>query len=148
MDGTFTGLSAGSAHGPAVDRHHTGGSAKQRRDPGREAALELLGVEGREDVTEMVVGWRAAEGGLEASEKFHFHPAEPGGINEGFGSGQHGEQRQQEHLIVRIHDHARLAVVGQILEVIEKYHRLAKGAAVFRHVIHGRAPRSESRGSS
>jgi hypothetical protein len=127
MNGAFTGLSAGSAHGLAVDRHHTGGNANQRGDPGHEAALELLSVEGREDITEMIVGWRAAEERSEASEKRHFHAAD---INEGFGAGQHCEQCQKEHLIKRIHDLTALAVVGQILEMIEEYNRLAKGSAV------------------
>ena len=108
MNGAFTGLAAGPAHGLAVDRHHTGGNANQRGDPGHKAALELLGVEGGEDITEMVVGRRAAEEWPEAPEKVHFHAAEAGDINEGFGSGQHREQRQQKHLIERIHNLARV----------------------------------------
>ena len=55
MDGAFTGLATRAAHGLSVDRDHAHRHAGQPRDPGDEAALELLRVEGGEDVAQMIV---------------------------------------------------------------------------------------------
>ena len=148
MNGVFSGLATRSAHRLAVDRHHALRNADQRGDPAHEAALEVLRVEGGEDVAEVVVRWRTIEEWPEASEKLQFHAAKPGDIDEGFGPGQHREQRQQEHLIERIHDLAALPRIRHIPEMIEEYDRLAKCPAVCRHVFHGCSPQSESRGSS
>ena len=54
MDGTFTGLTTRAAHGFAINRDHAHGHTGQRRDPGDEAALELLRIEGGEDVADGV----------------------------------------------------------------------------------------------
>src|ERR1700690_4153629 len=118
MNGGFSSLSARSAHRLAVDRHHALRNADQRGDPGHEAALEVLRVERGEDVAEMVVRWRTVEEWPEASQKLQFHVAKPGDIDEGFGPGQHREQRQQEHLIERIRDLAALTRIRHILEMI------------------------------
>ena len=52
-------LLVGSARGLAVGRDHLGRRARERGDPGDEAALELLGIERCEDVAEMVMRRRA-----------------------------------------------------------------------------------------
>jgi len=148
MDGAFTGLSAGAADGLAVNRHHALRHADQRGGPGHETALELLRVEGGEDVAEMIVRRRAVEEWTEAPEQVEFHATESGDIDEGFGSGQHREQRQQEYLLERIHDLAALSRIRHILEMIEKCDRIAKRPAVFCYIIHDHPPKCESRGSS
>jgi two-component system cell cycle sensor histidine kinase PleC len=65
-----------------------------------------------------------------AGEVRQFHATKPRDIDEGFGPGQHREQRQQEHLIKRIHDLAALAWIRHVLEMVEKYNRLAKSTAM------------------
>jgi hypothetical protein len=82
------------------------------------------------------------------AEEIEFLAAEPSDIHEGFGTRQHCEQRQQEHLIARIHDLAMLARVRHVLEVIEKYDRFAKCSTVRCHIVHCRPPPGESRGSA
>jgi hypothetical protein len=108
MDGAFTGLSPGSAHGLAINRHHPGRHTDQQGGPGDEAALKLLRIEGGEDIAEVVVRWSTVEEWPETTEKFEFLATKSGDVHEGFGSGQHREQRQQQHLIKRIHEAAIL----------------------------------------
>ena len=82
-------------HGLAVNRHHAIRYTDHRGGPGHETALELLRVEGGEDLAEMIVRRRAVEEWTEAPEQVEFRATEAGDIDEGFGSGQHREQRQQ-----------------------------------------------------
>jgi hypothetical protein len=115
MDGAFARLFSGSAHGLPINRDHALRHSDQRRDPGNETALELLRVEGGEDIAEVVMRRRAGEKRQETAEEFALLAAEPGDIDEGFGSRQHREERQQQYLIERIHHLAALAMVGQII---------------------------------
>ena len=63
----------GSAHaGLAVDGHHLLGNPGQGRHPGDEAALERLGVEGGEDVAQMIMGRRAAAKGRNRRSRSSF----------------------------------------------------------------------------
>jgi hypothetical protein len=63
---------AGSAHDLAVDRHHLGGHANQRSDPGDETALELLRVEGDEEVAKVIMRRRAID---PAARTVNFRPS-------------------------------------------------------------------------
>ena len=49
----------GSADGFTIDGNDPGRDAGHRGDPGDEAALELLGIEGRKDIAEMIVRRRS-----------------------------------------------------------------------------------------
>ena len=106
----------------------------------------MFRVERGEDVAEMIVRRRAVEERTEAPEQVEFHATEPGNIDEGFGPGQHREQCQQEHFLERIHHLAALAPVRHIFEIIEKYNRFGKRAAVCRHFVHGRPPKANPEG--
>src|ERR1700722_19387711 len=124
MDGAFTGFPAGPAHRLALDRHHSGRHTDQRGSPGDETTLELLRVEGGEDVAVVIVRWGGGEKWPGEAEEGGVDTIKTGDINEGFGSGQHREQREQENLFERIHDLSALAMVRHILEMIEEYDRL------------------------
>src|SRR5436309_11003435 len=52
-------LLVGPTHGLAVDGDHPTRRSRQRGDPGDEAALELLGVEGGQNIAEVIVRRRA-----------------------------------------------------------------------------------------
>src|SRR6185437_10556225 len=137
VNGAFTGFPTGAAYGLAVDRHHAFRDADQRRDPGDEAALELLGVERGENVTQVVVRRRAIAERPEPAEQVALGAAEAGDIDEGFGPRQHRKERQEEYFVQRIQDLAALPRIRQSLEMIEKGDRLEDRAAVGCHVVHG-----------
>jgi len=112
--------------------------------PGDEAALELLGVEGGEDIAEVVVRRRPVAKRTEPPQKRQLLAPEAGNIDEGLRPGQHREQTQQQHLVERIHHLAALARVGQIVQIPEKDGCLENRATVRCHVIHRRPPRIDS----
>jgi hypothetical protein len=145
-------LSAGPPRGLApglrrgrLDGNHPLGHAGQRGDPGDKTTLELLGVEDRQDVAEMIVRRRAILERAEAAQKLAFLAAEQGNIDDGLGAGQHGEQAQEQDLVERVGYLALLARVFQVLEMAQKNHRLVECAIIRRRVSHGRPPASESR---
>ena len=148
MDGAFSGLSTGPTHGLAIDRDHAHPHAGQRRDPGDEAALELLRVEGGEEVAEMIVRRGSIAARPEPPQKIELLLTKAGDLNTGFGSGQHREQRQQNYLVKRIRDLATLTWIRQIIEMIEKYNLLEESLVVLCRVVHGHPPLRESGGSS
>ena len=79
---------------------------------------ELLGVEHRQDVAEMVVRWCAVLERTEAAQKLAFLAAEQGDIETNvLGPGQHGEQAEQQDLVERVGHLALLARVLQVLEI-------------------------------
>jgi hypothetical protein len=110
-------LSTGPPQGLAVDGKHPLRRSGQCRDPGDEASLELLGVEHRQDVAEMVVRWCAVLERTEATQKLAFLAAEQGDIDKCLGPGQHGEQAEQQDLVERVGHLALLARVLQVLEI-------------------------------
>jgi hypothetical protein len=122
--GTF--LLVGAAQRLAIDRDSLGRRPRYRRDPRHEAPLEHCGIEYRENIAEVIVRRRAMGEGPEAAQQIDLLFAEPRNINEGFRSGQHGEQAQQQNLIKRVKHLAGLAWVLQSSEMTQKYHRLAK----------------------
>ena len=88
-----------AAHGLAVDRHHPLGDPDQGRNPGHEAALELLGVQGGEDVAQMVMGWRARGERPKPAQQVELLVAEAGDVGDGLRPGQHRKQAQEQHLV-------------------------------------------------
>jgi hypothetical protein len=77
LDGAFACFSTGSARGLTIDRHHPCGHADQRGGPGDESTLELLRVEGGEDVAKMIVRRSTVEEWPESPEKFAFLATKP-----------------------------------------------------------------------
>jgi len=102
------------------------GAAVSAATQGDEAFLELLGVEDRHDVAEMVVCWRTVLERTEAAQKLAFLAAEQGDIDEGLGPGQHGEQAEKQDLVERV-GYLNLAGEGPSgLEIAQKNDRLVK----------------------
>ena len=126
--------------GQAIDGDHPVRRSGQRSDPGDEAFLELLGVEDRHDVAEMVVCWRAVLERTEAAQKRAFLAAEQGDIDEGLGPGQHGEQAEKQDLVERVGYLTLLARVLKVFEIAQKNHRLVECGAIRRRVFHGCPP--------
>jgi hypothetical protein len=85
-----------------------------------------LGVQGCEDITEVIVRRRPVAKWPEPAQKRESRAAEAGDVDEGLRSGQHSEETLVQHFVERI-DHLRsLAWARQITEVIQKNKRLAK----------------------
>ena len=97
MDGVL-GRSLGAAHRFAVDGHHPLGDPDQGRHPGYEAALKRLGVEGGEDVAEMVMGRRARREGAKTAQQTELLLAEAGDVGNRLGPGQNRQKAQEQHL--------------------------------------------------
>src|SRR5580693_942915 len=70
--------------------------------PSNEAALEVLGVERREDVAEVIVQRRAIAKWPEPAQKRQLLGAEAGDIDQGLHRGQYREQAHQQHLVEQI----------------------------------------------
>jgi hypothetical protein len=115
-----------------------------RRDPGDKATLEGFGVQGRQNVAEVIVRRRAIRERSKASEKSQFQPAKFGDVGDRLRPGDDGEQAQQQDLIERIFDLAALPGVRQILEITEKNNRLAKRHDFISRTLHRNPPICES----
>ena len=81
----------GAAQGLAVDRDHAFRRAGQRGDPGDEAALELIGIQGSEDVAKMIVRGRAVPKRPEPAHQVDLPSPEAGDVDEGVGARQNSE---------------------------------------------------------
>src|SRR4051794_25692527 len=81
----------------------------------------------------------------EAAQKRELLRPEPGDIDKGLGPGQHCEQRQQKHLVERIHHLAALARVRQIVKIAQKNNGFSKGPTI-RRGVHPRTPPSNQKG--
>ena len=112
MNGGLAALLArGSARGFAINGDNTCGNARHRADPGDEAALELIGVERREDIAEVIMRRRAILERAEPAEQLKLLGAEKCDLREAFRASQHGKQAQQQNLIQRVGHLAKLAMV-------------------------------------
>jgi hypothetical protein len=96
--------------------------------------LELFGVQGGEDIAEMIVRRRAI---AEPAQKVQLLVPESSDVHEGFRPRQH---RQKQHLVERIHHLAPLAVVRQVAEMTQKGDRLENRTTACCHIIHRRPP--------
>jgi hypothetical protein len=101
----------------------------------------LLGVEGCEDIAEVIVRRRAIAKWPEPAQQREFLAAETGDIDKGLRPGQHREQAQQQHFVERIRYLATLARVRHVPEILQENHRLAKRPAVPCNAIHRCPPR-------
>ena len=130
----------------AVDGDDVGAELGERADPGDEAALELLGIERREQVAQLVVRRRAVLERPEAAQKLKLLLAELGDLHPALGGGQHGHQAQQQHLVERIPHLAGLARVFEGLEMLQPPNDLIECALGLRLGLHHRRVLRELRG--
>ena len=147
MDGV-PGRSPGAAHRFAVDGHHSFGNPDQGRHPGYEAALERLGVEGGEDVAQMVMGRRACCKGTKPAQQIELLLAEAGDVGDRLGPGQHRQKAQEQHLGQRVHHLPALPDVRQILEIAQKDNCLGERPAINRQLVHRYRPLANQRTST
>ena len=98
-----------------------------------------------EDVAEMIVRRRAIRERPEAAQQVELLAAEQGDIGDGFGTGQHGEQAEEQDLVQRVGHLPLLARVLQILEITQKNNGLVECRAIRCRVFHGSSPACESR---
>ncbi len=146
MDGGLRALLvAGSAHGLAIDCDHPRGNSRHRGHPGDEAALECIGVQGGEDVAEVIMGRRAILERAETAQQSELPGAEEGDLGEAFRAGQYGQQTQKQHLVERIGHLAALAWVRQVSEMTQKDNRLGQCRTVRCRAVHGHSPPNQSR---
>ena len=138
-------LASGPAHSLAIDGDNTCGNARHCGDPGDEAALELLGIQRREDIAEVIMRRRAILERAEPTEQRELLGAEKRDLSEAFRASQHRQQTQQQNLVERIGHLAKLARVPQTLEIAQKYNRLGKCRIVRCRAVHGHSPACESR---
>ncbi len=118
------GLLVGAPERLAVDRDDILGEAHQGGRPGDEAALELLRVQHREDVAELVVRGRSGREGAETTQKIQLVIAVSGDLDPALAAGQHTQEREQQHLVQRIEHLGALARVLQIFETLQKFNDL------------------------
>lgn len=130
----------------AVDRDHIGRGPGERGNPAHKAALELLCIESCEDVAQMIVRWRACLKRPAPAQKLQLLVAEAGNVDECLGTRQHPQQSQKQYLLERIHHLRRLASIGQIPEMLEKHHCLAKRTARRITTIQHKSPLFQIRG--
>ncbi len=101
-----------ATQGFAIDRDDLGRGFGQRRNPAHKAALEGARVERGKNIAQGIMGRGSISEGAEAPQQGECLDAEPGEIGEAISSGQHGKQRQQQHLVQRINHLAALPPVG------------------------------------
>jgi hypothetical protein len=90
------------------------------RDPGDEAALELLGSEHCKDIAEMTVRRRAILERVDAAQHLELLEAQRGEIDEGFRPGQHRKQADKQALVERLYHLALLARMLQTVGIVQK----------------------------
>src|SRR5262245_32283365 len=126
MDRGFAALLVGrTAQRLAVEGDHICRYADQFGNPGDEAALELRGVEGGENVAKVVVRWRPILKRQEPAQQCDLLLAKPRYVDEGFRPGKHREQTQQQDLLKRIDHLAALPRVRKIRKITQKNNRFA-----------------------
>ena len=89
-------LRTGPAHGFAVDGDDFGRNPGLRRDPGDKATLEGFGVQGRQNVAQVIMRGRSIRERSEASQKSQFQPAKSSDVGDRLRPGDDGEQAQQQ----------------------------------------------------
>ncbi len=117
-------LQVGAPQRLAVDRNDIVLDAGRGTCPVNEAGLELLGIEGCKQVAELIVARRALRERSEAAQQIGLLLAELGDLDPALGAGQHRDQTEQQHLIERIPDLARLAWIVHILKVFKPFDNL------------------------
>ena len=105
MDRGFSAaLLIGAPQRLAVDGDEIGPERCERAGPGDEAALELFGVESREQIAELIVRRRAVLERSEPAQERELPLAELRDLDPALRAGQHRQQAQQQHLVEPIPD--------------------------------------------
>jgi hypothetical protein len=105
----------------------------------------MLGIEAGQDVAEMIMGRGAVGKRPQPPPQFELPVAEPGDVGDRLGTGQHGKQAQQEHLIERVDHLIALARVRQILEMAQENDRLVECTIIHHAIFHRRPPQMSQR---
>ena len=110
----------GAAQGLAIDSHRPFGDPDQGRHPRHEATLECLGVESGQNITEVVMGWRARREGAKLAQQNKLLVAEAGDVGDRLGPGQDRQKAKQQHFGQGVHHLALLPGIRQITEILKK----------------------------
>ena len=133
-------LLTGPPAGFSVNGDPSGGRSGQRRDPGREAALEAFSAEAGEDILKAVMRGRAVAEGTEPAEEIRLLLDGTGDTGEGVRAREDREQTHQQDLIERIHHLAALARIGQVFEMAQENNKFVKSQGLRRRVRHDEPP--------
>ncbi len=109
-----------AAHRFAVDSDHALRHTGDGRDPGNKATLELFGIEGSQDIAEMVVSRRTIFERREPAQQLKPLHAEQSDSGDTFRSSHHRGEAQQQDLAQRIGHLAALARIAQAGEMPQK----------------------------
>ena len=115
-----------------------GRTPRERGHPGYKTALELFGIECSQDVAEVIMSRRAVREGAEAAQESELLLTKPGHVGDRLGTGQHGEQAQQQDLIEGVEHLGLLARVRQVFEKPQKNNRFSKRTTVLARAFHDR----------
>ena len=150
VDGGLTLALAGrAAQRFAINGDDAFGNADEAGGPGGEAALELLDVEGGENFAEPVVRRRAVLELGEALQQSEFGLAEPRDVDEVVRSREDRQETENQDFRQRIDHLARLSMVPQLLEIIEKNNVIENALGLGRnnpaHRLHRAPPMTNQR---
>ena len=112
--------------------------------PGDETPAEGLRVERGEDVAEMIMRRRPACERPKAAQESELLLAKTRDVGEGLGPCQYGQQAQEQDLVERINDLARLPMVRHVFEISKKNRRLGQRRAITSRLSHRTILRPES----
>ena len=135
---------AGAARGLAVDGDDFGARLDECRNPGDETPAEGLRVERGEDVAEMIMRRRPACERPKAAQESELLLAKTRDVGEGLGPCQYGQQAQEQDLVERINDLARLPMVRHVFEISKKNRRLGQRRAITSRLSHRTILRPEA----
>ena len=110
----------GAARRLAVDGDHLGRLAGDGGNPGDEALLEGLGIQGGENGAELIVRGRAVGKRSETAQQLPFLLAEAGNIDDGLRPRQHREQAQKQDLVQGVDHLAGLPRVRHRRDMVKK----------------------------
>jgi hypothetical protein len=105
----------------------------------------VLGIQGGEDIAQMIMRRRARVKRSEPAQQGELLVAEAGDVGDGFRSGQHRKQAQQQHLSQGVHHLAALPRVRQVFEMAQEDNRLRDRLIITGRHIHRNHPLANQR---
>jgi hypothetical protein len=117
-------LLIGAPHSLAIDGDGRWRHADLIRDPGDKAASKGFWIEGRKNVAKMIMGRYTVFEGAEPAQQVELVVAEPGDVDDRLGASQNSQQTQKKDFIERIANLAALAMIRQILKMLQKNNTL------------------------
>ena len=136
----------GAAERFTVNGDDVGTEFRQRCDPGDEATLERLRVEGCEQIAELIVARRALFERPEAAQEIELPLAERGDLNPTVGARQDGQKALQQHLVERISHLAALSRIFKVFKMLKPLNNLIKGVCGLGLGVGHGGPHRESKG--